>query len=163
MFELKDKVAIVTGGARGIGKGICLVLAKQGANIAIADLLEKEARETLGEIEKLGRKALFLKTDITVKAQVEETVKKVVDTFFTVSSTCAFTVMSVFKNKAFRPNFSISPNVSRASFSNKSAIAMFAPCFAKTKHIPLPIPLAPPVTIATLSFNSNIYASSFIK
>src|SRR4030067_2915292 len=81
MFELKDKVAIVTGGARGIGKGICLVLAKQGANIAIADLLEKEARETLGEIEKLGRKALFLKTDITVKAQVEETVKKVVDTF----------------------------------------------------------------------------------
>ena len=81
MFELKDKVAIVTGGARGIGKGICLILAKQGANIAIADLLEKEARETLGEIEKLGRKALFLKTDITVKAQVEETVKKVVDTF----------------------------------------------------------------------------------
>lgn len=81
MFELKDKATIVTGGARGIGKGICTILAQQGANIVIADLLEKEALETVGEIEKLGRKALFLKTDITSKAQVDQTVQKVVDTF----------------------------------------------------------------------------------
>ena len=46
MFDLKNKVAIVTGSARGIGKAIALGLAKQGANIVVVDILLKEAKQT---------------------------------------------------------------------------------------------------------------------
>ena len=78
---LSNRVAVITGGSRGIGKAIALAFVDHGSDIVIADVLEKESRETVGEIEKLGRKVLFLKTDITVKAQVDEAVQKVVDTF----------------------------------------------------------------------------------
>jgi len=65
MFELDGKVAVVTGGARGIGKGICMSLAKQGAKVVIADLLEEEAQKTATEIEQAGGTALAIKCDIT--------------------------------------------------------------------------------------------------
>ena len=54
MFELNGKASIVTGGARGIGKGIALALAKQGSDVAVVDLLIDEASATASEIEKLG-------------------------------------------------------------------------------------------------------------
>ncbi len=81
MFELTDKVAIVTGGARGIGRGISVTMAKQGAKVAIADLLEEEAKKTAEEIEKLGGKAIAVKTDVTDLEQVKQTVAKVRETF----------------------------------------------------------------------------------
>jgi len=81
MFELTNKVAIVTGGARGIGKGISVTMAKQGAKVAIADLLEEEAKKTAEEIEKLGGKAIAVKTDVTDLEQVKQTVAKVKETF----------------------------------------------------------------------------------
>ena len=81
MFELTDKVAIVTGGARGIGKGISTILAKQGAKVAIADLLEEEAKKTVEEIEKNGGKAIAVKTDVTNLEQVKDMVAKVKETF----------------------------------------------------------------------------------
>ncbi len=71
MFELTNKVAVVTGGARGIGKGICETLAKQGAKIVIADLLIDEAVATAAEIENSGGKAIAVKTDITDLASVQ--------------------------------------------------------------------------------------------
>ena len=79
MFDLSEKVAVVTGGARGIGKGICTCLAKQGADIAIIDVLEEEADETCEELSKLGRKAIRYKTDITDRSAVNATFNKILD------------------------------------------------------------------------------------
>lgn len=81
MFELTDKIAIVTGGARGIGKGICEMLAKQGARVAIADLLIDEAVATAEDIENAGGKAIAVRTDITDLGSVQAMVEAVKDKF----------------------------------------------------------------------------------
>jgi 2-hydroxycyclohexanecarboxyl-CoA dehydrogenase len=81
MFELTNKTAIVTGGARGIGKGICEMLAKQGASVVIADLLIDEAVATAADIENAGGNAIAIKTDITDLASVQAMVEAVKDKF----------------------------------------------------------------------------------
>lgn len=65
MLDLTGQTAIVTGGARGIGKGICLALAAQGAKIAIADLREDAAAETAIEITDAGGQAFAKACDVT--------------------------------------------------------------------------------------------------
>ena len=72
-MDLNDAVAIVTGGARGIGRGIALSLAREGAHVAIADLpaVRGEAEQTKSEIEGLGRKALLVDVDVTDESQVQ--------------------------------------------------------------------------------------------
>jgi 2-hydroxycyclohexanecarboxyl-CoA dehydrogenase len=77
MFELKDRVAIVTGGARGIGKGITRALAAQGARVAIADLILKEAEKNASEIEREGGVSTAIQTDITDLDQVKAMVAQV--------------------------------------------------------------------------------------
>lgn len=78
-FKLEDKVAIITGGSQGIGKGIAIGMAQYGADIVIADLNKEMGLETIKEIEEIGRKAIFIKTDISdlsmIKNMVSETVK----------------------------------------------------------------------------------------
>ena len=77
--RLKDRVAIVTGGSRGIGKGIAARYAREGAKVIIADLKEKEAMETVEEIKNSGGEAKFIATDVTdndtIEKMVEETIK----------------------------------------------------------------------------------------
>ena len=68
---LAGQAAIVTGGARGIGKGIVLALAGAGANVLIADLLEAEMEATAAEVRAMGRKALLRRVDVTDAAQVD--------------------------------------------------------------------------------------------
>jgi NADP-dependent 3-hydroxy acid dehydrogenase YdfG len=68
---LRDKVAIVTGASSGIGWAMALALAKQGACVALAARRESSLLELAAEIEKLGRKALVLATDVTQREQVE--------------------------------------------------------------------------------------------
>ena len=62
---LASKVAIVTGGAKGIGKGISLKYAEEGCSIAIADILEADANQTLKEISEKGAEGIFVKCDHT--------------------------------------------------------------------------------------------------
>lgn len=80
-MQLKDKVALVTGGGRGIGKAIALCFAKAGADIAVADVNIEEAENTAREIESTGRKALALAVDVTDYAKVEEGLNKILDKF----------------------------------------------------------------------------------
>jgi 3-oxoacyl-[acyl-carrier protein] reductase len=77
MNKLRDKVAIVTGGARGIGGAIACAFAAEGADVVIADRLgEDVAAPVIHEIESAGRKALFVPTDISDEGQVRAMVDR---------------------------------------------------------------------------------------
>ena len=80
-MKLKDKVAIVTGGARGIGRDISLVFASQGADIAICDVNTDAMAATAKEIEALGRKCMTASVDVTKTEQVDSFVQKALDKF----------------------------------------------------------------------------------
>ena len=76
---LEGKIALVTGGARGIGREIALHFAAQGANVAICDVNLEQAEQTLQDIKKLGREGLALKTDVTDIKDVQVMVDKILD------------------------------------------------------------------------------------
>ena len=77
-MKLKGKVAIVTGGAQGIGKAIARRLAEEGAQVAIFDIKSEGGEVTAREI---GPQALFLKTDCTKRIEVDRSVAQVVERF----------------------------------------------------------------------------------
>jgi 3-oxoacyl-[acyl-carrier protein] reductase len=78
---LSDRVAIITGGARGVGRGIARKFTEEGCSVAIADILEDRAKETAAELVKLGKKALAIKCDHTNSKQVEEMVNETISKF----------------------------------------------------------------------------------
>ena len=78
-MRLKDKVALITGGARGIGQAIALTFAREGADIVVADVNLEIAQKTALEIQDLGRKVLALEMDVTNYEKVEEGVNKILD------------------------------------------------------------------------------------
>lgn len=78
-MKLKNKVAIVTGAAQGIGKGIAIALAKEGANVIVTDV--KETNDVVKEIESLSVKSLGIKVDVSKREEVEEMIKNVLDKF----------------------------------------------------------------------------------
>lgn len=77
-MRLKDKVAMVTGGASGIGQGISLRMAEEGADIVAIDLNEQGLEETATQIRALGRKALTWKVDVTIREEVERAVEEAI-------------------------------------------------------------------------------------
>ncbi|MBN3037825.1 MAG: 3-oxoacyl-[acyl-carrier-protein] reductase [Candidatus Omnitrophica bacterium] len=76
---LKDKVAIVTGGARGIGREIALTLAREGSDLVIVDVDNQALTKIEEEIKELGRQILVFSVDVTALSQVEEMVNKTLD------------------------------------------------------------------------------------
>jgi len=78
-MRLEGKVALITGGARGIGRAIALIFAKEGADVVVADVNLEIALKTASEIENLGRKALALEMDVTNYDKVEEGINKILD------------------------------------------------------------------------------------
>jgi len=80
-MRLKDKVAIVTGGAEGLGKAYALAYVKEGAKVVIADINEKAAKATEQEIKAVGLEALAIKTDVSKVTEVEAMVDKAMQRF----------------------------------------------------------------------------------
>ena len=80
-MKLKGQTAIVTGGGRGIGRAICLLLAREGVDVVIVARTEKEIRETARLVEKQGRRALAVKTDIRKEEEVIDMVSKAMNAF----------------------------------------------------------------------------------
>ena len=80
-MDLKGRVAIVTGGAQGIGKSIATQLALAGANVVIADMAEEMAKSTAKEISQKGSEAVSIVVDVSSFSSVEEMVKKTLDKF----------------------------------------------------------------------------------
>ncbi len=74
MIDLSGKVALVTGAGRGIGRGISLVLAEQGADVAVADLISDNAVSVASEVESMGRRACALTVDVANKTSVNDAV-----------------------------------------------------------------------------------------
>jgi NAD(P)-dependent dehydrogenase (short-subunit alcohol dehydrogenase family) len=80
-MDLNNAVAIVTGGARGIGRGIAYELAKEGARIVVADLpaCGADRDETVAEIQRLGSDAIALDVDVRDFAQAQAMVQAAID------------------------------------------------------------------------------------
>src|SRR5499433_283502 len=75
-MELKGQIAIVTGGGRGIGRAIALELARQGADIVIAEMDQAGAKRTAEEVGALGRRSLATTTDVTSRADLRAMVDR---------------------------------------------------------------------------------------
>jgi NAD(P)-dependent dehydrogenase (short-subunit alcohol dehydrogenase family) len=83
MFRLDGKVAVITGGSRGIGKAIALGMATFGADVGIAGL-SPESQDTVREIEALGQKGAFVKTDVGRVREVQEAMNRIAGSLGTV-------------------------------------------------------------------------------
>jgi 7-alpha-hydroxysteroid dehydrogenase len=80
-FKLTDEVAIVTGGGKGIGRGIAWAFADAGADLVVAARTESDLAQTVAGVEERGRKAVAVKTDVTVTADLERLVRATLDAF----------------------------------------------------------------------------------
>jgi len=80
-LSLEGKIVLITGGARGIGKEIAMLFAKEGADIALCDVNLGQAEETATEIRDLGRDSVVFKADVTDLKDVQGMMDKILDKF----------------------------------------------------------------------------------
>jgi NAD(P)-dependent dehydrogenase (short-subunit alcohol dehydrogenase family) len=80
-FSLNGRIALVTGGSRGIGRAIALALAHAGADVAISGRTTSQLQDTTGEINVLGRKALAVTADVSKVQNIEKMIDTVVKEF----------------------------------------------------------------------------------
>jgi 3-oxoacyl-[acyl-carrier protein] reductase len=78
---LKDRVAIITGGSRGMGRGIALRFAEEGCSSVIADLRDQEGEQTIKDVQAKGKDAIYVRCDVTDSAQVKAMVDKAIAKF----------------------------------------------------------------------------------
>jgi len=79
VIDLTGKTALVTGGGKGIGRGITLVLAQQGANVAVGDIDTDSAEKTVGEIQAIGREGIAVQLDVTSQTSADEAVSMILE------------------------------------------------------------------------------------
>lgn len=87
-MKLKDKVAIVTGGARGIGEAIVRDYVDEGASVIFADVLEKEGEELEKELYGQGYSVYFFKTDVSSEKEIQDLVAFALEKFGTINILC---------------------------------------------------------------------------
>ncbi len=75
-MRLKDRVAIVTGGGGGLGEGICLCLAREGADVVVSDVKLAQAEEVATKVKEIGRKSLAIQTDVRTARESQNLVDK---------------------------------------------------------------------------------------
>jgi len=80
-MRLQNKIAIITGAGSGIGRGIALAFVKEGAKVVVADYSEEGGRETVEQITKENGEVVFVKTDVSKAADIEQMVKTCLDKF----------------------------------------------------------------------------------
>ncbi|MBZ9571884.1 3-oxoacyl-ACP reductase FabG [Patescibacteria group bacterium] len=79
MFPLKDKVAIITGARRGMGRSHALVLAKAGAKVVVSDVSQEDCEKVVKEIKKEKGEAIAIKCNVTKKDEIDAMVKKTIE------------------------------------------------------------------------------------
>ncbi|WP_088011589.1 SDR family NAD(P)-dependent oxidoreductase [Gottfriedia acidiceleris] len=80
-MRLKDKIAVITGGASGIGRATAIRFAKEGAKIVIADINEVTGEETLGVIKEQNPEAIFVKTNVAKSKSIQNLIQQAVEHF----------------------------------------------------------------------------------
>ncbi|MGD0026751.1 MAG: SDR family NAD(P)-dependent oxidoreductase [Xanthobacteraceae bacterium] len=80
-MKLDGKAALITGAATGVGRASAILFAKEGAKVAVADINEKDALETVQIIKKAGGDAFFVSVDLVKIAEIEVMVRTTVATF----------------------------------------------------------------------------------
>ncbi|HEY90718.1 MAG TPA: glucose 1-dehydrogenase [Dehalococcoidia bacterium] len=106
VFELQDKIAIVTGGAGGIGSSIAMEYARAGANVVVASRNQEKLDKVAAEIRALGRESLAIATDVSVPEQVDNLVKQTVDRFgrLDIMVSCAGGALHIKKPEELTPD-----------------------------------------------------------
>ena len=81
MKRLQDRVALVTGGSVGIGRAICLIVAQEGAKVAVTDLQDEEGQKVAKEIEDAGGTAEYWHLDVSSESEVEKVTAEISERF----------------------------------------------------------------------------------
>ncbi len=81
MYNFNDKVALITGASSGIGRATALAFAREGAFVAVADWQSDGGMQTVSLIEKMGKKAVFIRCDVSKGSDVKNMLNKIIDTY----------------------------------------------------------------------------------
>ena len=80
-MRLKDKVAVITGAGTGMGRATAILFAQEGAKVVVADWIVETGKETVDLVKRAGGEAVFIQTDVSKAADVEQMIKTAVDTY----------------------------------------------------------------------------------
>lgn len=127
-MRLQDKVAIVTGGAAGIGRAICELFAQEGARVLVADIDDAGGQETVRLIKAAGGEASYVHTNVSVEGEVERMVKAAVSAYGTVN---------VLVNNAAAFVFGQVENVTDSQWQQVLGVNVLGPAYC-VKHV-LPV------------------------